>query len=150
MSVLSAQSIRQLVGMIDPFVPETKKHANGMSYGCSGASYDVRVRQDLWVKHHGGVYLASTLERFRMPNGVCGVVHDKSTWARKGLQVQNTFIDPGWVGYLTLELSFEGNYDLIIEAGQPIAQIVFHWLDEPVAPYSGKYQDQPNYAVGPR
>ena len=33
-----------------------------------------------------------------------GIVHDKSTWARRGLVVQNTVIEPGWHGYLTIEV----------------------------------------------
>jgi dCTP deaminase len=92
--------------------------------------------------------LASTVEEFNIPDDVMGVVHDKSSWARKGLCVQNTVIEPGWRGFLTLELSYHGDKFLIVEKGDPIAQIIFHQLDEPTyEPYDGKYQDQ---ASGPQ
>jgi dCTP deaminase len=78
-----------------------------------------------------------------MPAQVCGIVHDKSSWARRGLAVQNTVIEPGWRGFLTLELTNHGDEVLEIEAGSPIAQILFHWIDHPPENlYSGKYQDQ--------
>jgi dCTP deaminase len=78
-----------------------------------------------------------------MPPDVIGFVHDKSSWARKGLAVQNTVIEPGWRGYLTLELTNHGRDALEITEGDPIAQIVFHYLDALTEqPYVGKYQDQ--------
>jgi dCTP deaminase len=76
-----------------------------------------------------------------MPFDLVGVVHDKSTWARRGLAVFNTVIEPGWRGYLTLELVHHGLKPLHIKAGSGIAQVVFSQLAEPAA-YSGKYQDQ--------
>ena len=83
-----------------------------------------------------------------MPNDVMGVVHDKSSWARRGLTVQNTVIEPGWRGYLTLELVYHGEGELILCYEDPIAQIVFHRLDEITdQPYTGKYQNQ---AYGPQ
>jgi dCTP deaminase len=52
-------------------------------------------------------------------------------------------IEPGWSGYLTLELTNHGHDALDILWGDPIAQIVFHWLDHATdQPYNGKYQDQ--------
>lgn len=149
--ILSGQTIREYAKnewLIAPFVERTQ-HPKGSSYGVGPASYDVRIAQDLIVRH-GEFELASTLERFRMPAGVAATVHDKSTHARKGLAVQNTFIDPGWEGWLTLELSnHRHDYDIYLVEGEPIAQIVFHFLDEAAAePYKGKYQDQPNYPVG--
>ena len=80
-----------------------------------------------------------------MPRDCLAYVKDKSTWARLGVLVQNTVIEPGWRGHLTLELSCEGNGTIHIPAGSPIAQIVFHKLDEPTEqpyPEDGKYQDQ--------
>ena len=70
-------------------------------------------------------------------------MHDKSSWARRGIAVQNTLFDPGWSGYATLELSNHGQEIVTITAGDPIAQIVFHMLDQATEqPYQGKYQDQ--------
>ncbi len=78
-----------------------------------------------------------------MPDNVMGIVHDKSSWARKGLTVQNTVIEPGWAGFLTLELTYHGESELFVHYGDPIAQIVFHRLDEITEqPYIGKYQNQ--------
>lgn len=52
-------------------------------------------------------------------------------------------IEPGWRGFLTLELKNQGKDILRIERGDPIAQILFEGLDAPTdKPYSGKYQDQ--------
>jgi dCTP deaminase len=85
------------------------------------------------------------MEEFDMPFDLVGVVHDKSTWARRGLSVFNTVVEPGWRGHLTLELVFHGNQALHIKAGSGIAQILFSQIAEPAA-YSGKYQDQ---AAGP-
>ena len=88
--------------------------------------------------------LASTKERFWMPKNLRGVVHDKSSWVRKGLTVANTVIEPGWCGFLTIELTYHGVDDLIVTTGDPIAQIAFEYLDHPTEqPYTGKYQHQP-------
>lgn len=84
-----------------------------------------------------------------MPCDLMGIVHDKSTWARRGLSVFNTVIEPGWHGFLTLELVYHGEGELIIPAGAGIAQVVFHMLEEPRA-YTGKYQNQPDKPVPAR
>lgn len=128
-----------------PFVSE-KTILNGMSYGCSLAGYDVRIAEDmeLW---HAKTYLASTVEEFHLPENVVGFVHDKSSWARKGLSLFNTVIEPGWKGFLTLELvylsKFETQeYSLEVKAGSPIAQIIFMYTDRETEGYNGKYQGQ--------
>lgn len=90
--------------------------------------------------------IASTFEYFQMPNNLVAIVHDKSTWARRGLSVFNTVIEPGWRGWLTLELVYHRWRPLKIPAGAGIAQVLFHELREP-ASYGGKYQDQPNRPV---
>jgi dCTP deaminase len=103
--------------------------------------------------------LASTVEKFCMPDDLVGIVHDKSTWARQGLAVQNTVIEPGWRGFLTLELTWicpeawEGGYGnpLRIQAGTAIAQVIFHQLTAPTEQgYEGKYQDQEQGAQAAR
>ena len=75
-----------------------------------------------------------------------GIVHDKSTWARRGLVVQNTVIEPGWHGYLTRsKLTNHGPDALSLQMAMLIAQIVFHRLEEATEqPYDGKYQNQPS------
>jgi dCTP deaminase len=135
----------------------TEKHIlNGVSHGLSLAGYDIRIAEDVFFGEHGvsvdgewklGRFtLASTIEAWDMPYDLVGVVHDKSTWARRGLAVFNTIIEPGWKGEaLTLELVYHGLKPLHIKAGSGIAQVVFSQLAEPAA-YSGKYQ---NAARGP-
>ena len=144
MTVLSCQSIREL-GVFTPF--NERKVFNGMSYGLSYSGYDVRIAED--VNLSASLYgpfrfsLASTIERFEMPDDCLAYVKDKSSWARQGLSVFNTVIEPGWRGYLTLELVYHGNGKLHIPSGSPIAQIIFHKLDQkPEFKYEGKYQNQ--------
>jgi len=134
---------------------QSKKKFAGYSYGMSEAGYDIRIKQEIifdnrqgrnmiWVDgvSSSGIFsLASAIERFQMPTNLTGIVHDKSTWARQGLSVFNTVIEPGWKGILTLELVYNGNGLLEIPAGVGIAQVVFHETKEH-AQYDGKYQNQ--------
>lgn len=143
--ILSAQSIRErcLYGdkLIEPF--SERLNAFGMSYGLSSCGYDIRVAESFIIWPDSKVKLASSMERFSMPDNLCGRVHDKSTWARLGLFVQNTIIEPGWCGYLTLELTNNSDLTREIKAGMPIAQIIFEMLDATTRqPYEGKYQNQ--------
>lgn len=170
MSILSGQSIQRR-SIITPCLPRTTEH--GLTYGLGPAGYDLRLDlgkgetfavrrggyrhgdvkdlvQGKYV-HPGEFLLAATVEQFVMPYDVVGVVHDKSTLARQGLTVQNTIIEPGWRGYLTLELVNHSKEVLTLIQGQAIAQVVFHLTDEPVNnPYFGKYQDQAAGPQGPR
>jgi dCTP deaminase len=144
MSILSAQTIRKYCGgdlpLISPFFEQTK-HL-GTTFGLSSAGYDIRVNQVLIIEPNS-MTLASSVEYFDMPSWLVAVVHDKSTWARRGIVVQNTVLEPGWRGYLTLEISNHSLEAALISKGSAIAQIVFHRLDEPTKqPYGGKYQDQ--------
>lgn len=167
MTILSAQTIRKL-RLIDP-MEERQQHESGCSFGLSACGYDVRLDQDITITP-GCFVLASTMEKFHMPYDVVGKVHDKSTWARRGLAVQNTVIEPGWSGYLTMEIScnifghrlfaekwdlpygkvveggksvYYDNQQIVLKAGTPIAQILFQFLDEATEkPYNGKYQNQ--------
>lgn len=139
--ILPSQHIRARIGMVTPFAERTI--ANGMSYGVGPAGYDVRIREMLYLPP-GGFSLASTVESFDIPSDVIAKVHDKSTWARRGIALQNTIAEPGWRGVLTLEITNHGRSPVSIDAGSPIAQIVFHLLAERTSdPYDGKYQDQP-------
>lgn len=141
---------------------DRKYKENGVSWGLSEAGYDIRIKQDVifhpenavekagvWVNGKyamGRFVIASTVEEFHMPPELVGVVHDKSTWARRGLSVFNTVIEPGWCGFLTLELVYHGRQVLHIPAGTGIAQVVFHSITDK-ASYDGKYQGQPDRPV---
>lgn len=147
--VLSGQTIRKLK-IFYPFSERTK--LNGMSYGLGPAGYDIRVdlgkNTDILQVRPGEFILVNSVEHFTMPDDVLGMVADKSTWARLGLAVQNTIIEPGWNGYLTLEITNHSKHSINIINGSPIAQIICFKLDEPAEkPYNGKYQFQPKEPV---
>lgn len=145
--ILSAQTIRKR-GIITPF--NERKVFSGMSFGLSSCGYDVRVAQTIQLSRHDFI-LASTIERFEMPLDVRGRVCDKSTLARLGLAVQNTIIEPGWRGHLTLEISNNAHGLIYLPSGSPIAQIEFELLDFPTEqPYEGKYQDQESNPISAR
>jgi len=133
----------------NPLTPmlDSKQREHGVSYGLSEAGYDVRIKQEVRLSPENRFSLASTVERFTMPSHLVGVVHDKSTWARQGLSVFNTVIEPDWEGYLTLELVYHGNDMLMIPAGAGIAQILFYALLEDASYGDGKYQNQPDQPV---
>lgn len=143
--ILSGETIREL-GIIEPCEPRTKM--KGMTYGLSMAGYDFRVefdsdglRQNLVIPV-GWFVLVSTIEKVRIPNNVMGIVHDKSSWARRGIAVQNTVLEPGWRGHVTLEISNHSHETITLIRGMAIAQVVFHYIDRNVKGYDGKYQDQ--------
>lgn len=137
--ILSAQTLRKLQPL-RPFVERTVY--DGLSYGLSAASYDVRLDKPVKLNPHSFA-LGSTYEFFSLPDNVSARVMDKSTWARRGLSLFNTYIDPGFKGYLTLEMTNNSMHKIVISAGTPIAQIVFEFLDEATEmPYKGKYQNQ--------
>lgn len=91
--------------------------------------------------------LAHAVEMIDMPENVVGFVMDKSSLARLGLSVQNTLIEPGWKGQITLELLNMTGRVMKLTAGMGIAQLCFAYLDEtPALPYgrraAPKYQSQ--------
>lgn len=134
----------------------------GTSFGLGEAGYDIRIKQEIHFQNAGSHFihltsedsgvgrfcLASAKDEFQMPDDLVGIVHDKSTWARRGLSVFNTVVEPGWKGFLTLELVYHGEGELLIPAGSGIAQVIFHRTSQP-AHYNGKYANQPDYPVGP-
>jgi dCTP deaminase len=143
--MLSAQTIlnriQQKSLIIAPFYP-TKELFNGRTFGLSSCGYDIRLDQDLLLCPGYG-RLGSALEYIKLPNDLSAEVKDKSTNARLFILVQNTIIEPGWGGHLTLELTRFLPWPIRVRRGTPIAQIVFHQLDEPTEmPYKGKYNNQ--------
>lgn len=147
--ILSAQSIRTRCyspnELIRPF--SERATANGMSYGLSSCGYDIRIKDSAMV-FPSQMSLASSVEYFDLPNDLLMRIVDKSTWARLGIAVQNTVAEPGWRGYLTLEITNHTREHKYIPAGSPIAQVLFELLDQPtIQPYEGKYQNQPDRVV---
>lgn len=143
--ILPSQEIEKHRYMVEPF--HKREVHNGMTYGLGPAGYDVRIAETILLKP-GAFALASTIERFRIPDHIAAFVLDKSSWARRGLSLFNTVLEPGWQGWLTLELANLSRNEIKIESGSPIAQIMFQQLLAPTEqPYKGKYQNQ---GVGPQ
>lgn len=127
-----------------------KVRHNGVSHGPTECGYDIRVKQDVWLFPGRSFVLASSVEEFDMPNHLMGRVLNKSTWARRGVDASmTTNIEPGWKGWLTLELCYRRWRPLFIPAGTGIAQVIFETLHQHAA-YQGKYQHQPNEPTRPR
>ena len=103
-----------------------------------------------FVLHPGEFVLGSTLERIRLPDDLVARLEGKSSLGRLGLLIHSTagFIDPGWDGHVTLELSNVANLPVTIYPEMKIGQISFVQLTEPAAtPYGtgdigSKYQGQ--------
>jgi dCTP deaminase len=103
-----------------------------------------------FILHPGEFVLGSTLERVRLPDDLVARLEGKSSLGRLGLLIHSTagFIDPGWDGHVTLELSNVANLPITIYFGMKIGQISFMQLSEPAErPYGSgelgsKYQGQ--------
>lgn len=94
------------------------------------------------VLNPGSLVFASTLEYFRLPKDVAAMVLDKSTLARLGIAVQNTIAEPGWEGFLTVEITNHGPLYVQLTDGMPIAQMVFFTGEALDKVYNGRYQNQ--------
>jgi len=103
-----------------------------------------------FVLHPGEFVLGSTLERVRLPDDLVARLEGKSSLGRLGLLIHSTagFIDPGWDGHVTLELSNVANLPITIYHGMKIGQISFMQMTEPaMTPYGSdglgsKYKGQ--------
>jgi dCTP deaminase len=106
--------------------------------------------EEPFVIHPGSFCLGSTLETITIPNDIVARVDGKSSLGRLGLLVHATagYVDPGWTGKLTLELSNQSQMPIALYYGMRIAQISFLELTTPVdRPYGSaelgsKYQGQ--------
>lgn len=89
--------------------------------------------------------LTVSVEYFKMPVDVMAIAIGKSTYARCGLIVNITPLEPGWEGYLTIELINTNPYPIKVYPGEGIAQLIFFKGRRPALSYasrSGKYQGQ--------
>ncbi len=160
-------------GMIEPFAPAQVR--NGViSYGVSSYGYDVRVADEFkiftnvysaWVDpknfdtrsmvdFKGDVCiippnsfaLARTVEYFRIPRSVLVMCLGKSTYARCGIVVNVTPLEPEWEGFVTLEISNTTPLPAKIYANEGLAQMLFFQADDECevsyADKKGKYQKQ--------
>mgnify|MGYP006275204383 CR=1 FL=1 len=160
-------------GMIDPF--EEKQKAEGkISYGLSSYGYDARVsdefmiftnvdnacvdpknfsqqsfverKTDVCVIPPNSFALSRTVEYFRIPEDVLVVCLGKSTYARCGLIVNVTPLEPGWEGHVTLEISNTTPLPAKVYANEGISQFLFFQgsgeCEVSYADRSGKYMGQ--------
>ena len=105
---------------------------------------------EAFILHPGEFVLGQTLERVTLPNDLVARLEGKSSLGRLGLLIHSTagFVDSGFSGNLTLELSNVANLPITIYHGMPIGQISFMRMDGPVEhPYgadenASKYQGQ--------
>jgi dCTP deaminase len=110
----------------------------------------VEIGDEAFILHPGEFVLGSTLERVKLPDDLVARLEGKSSLGRLGLLIHSTagFIDPGWDGHVTLELSNVANLPVTIYPGMKIGQISFVQLTEPAeTPYGtgeigSKYQGQ--------
>jgi len=124
-----------------------KRRFQGFSHGLTECGYDIRLAKDVWMFYGRRFVLANAMEYFHMPNDLMGRVLNKSTWARMGVDASmTTNIEPGWRGFLTLELRYAKMKPILLRRGTGIAQVIFERIQE-TAEYAGRYQDQPNHPV---
>lgn len=173
--ILADHQIRDLAqkGMIEPFAE--KQNGNGIiSYGLSSYGYDARCSDEFmiftnvdnalvdpknfskqsFVERQAPVcvippnsfVLTRTIEYFRIPADVLVVCLGKSTYARCGLIVNVTPLEPGWEGHVTLELSNTTPLPAKVYANEGIAQFLFFKGSTPCevsyADRKGKYMGQ--------
>src|SRR5262245_46792927 len=111
----------------------------------------VTVKPDgVFMLHPGEFVLGSTLERIALPDDLVGRVEGKSSLGRLGLLIHSTagFVDAGWDGHITLELSNVASLPITIYPGMKIGQVSFMMMTTPAdKPYGkgasgSKYQGQ--------
>lgn len=88
---------------------------------------------DRFILHPGEFALGSTLERLRLGADVVCRVEGKSSLGRLGLLIHSTagFVDPGWDGHITLELSNVNTIPITLYPGMRIGQLSFFRLTSP-------------------
>ncbi len=160
--------------MIKPFEPDQIKKGN-ISYGLSSYGYDIRLADEFKIFKYAGskdtidpknvkpglfqdlksdfciippnsFILARSFEYFKMPSNVLALCTGKSTYARIGVIVNVTPLEPSWEGYLTIAISNTSPSSAKIYANEGIGQVVFFESSEQCettyADRKGKYQAQ--------
>lgn len=159
--------------MISPFV-ERQANTGVVSYGVSSYGYDVRcsrefkiftnintaivdpknfdansfvdIESDVCIIPPNSFALARTVEYFKIPRNVLTICLGKSTYARCGIIVNVTPLEPEWEGHVTLEFSNTTPLPAKIYANEGVAQMLFFEADEvcetSYLDRKGKYQGQ--------
>lgn len=126
----------------------------GLSFGgvIDPKNFDEMVVIDEVVEDHEAIVLpphsfalARSVEYFRIPDDIVCICMGKSTYARCGIVVNVTPLEPGWEGYVTLEISNTTPLPAKIYAGEGLCQVLFLKGERPEVTYrdrNGKYQGQ--------
>ena len=176
MTILSDKWIKKAAlkkGMIRPFVSKQVRKGK-ISFGLSSYGYDARVSNEFKIFTNvnseivdpknfkptnfvtkniseciippNSFVLARTVEKFKIPNDVIVICLGKSTYARCGIIVNVTPLEPGWEGYVTLEFSNTTPLPAKIYANEGVAQFIFlKGNEKPEVTYAdrkGKYMGQ--------
>ena len=176
MTVLSDKWIKEMAkthNMISPF-EDKQVRGTKISYGLSSFGYDARVsnefkiftnvnseiidsknfKQNNFISKNGeeciippnSFMLSSTVEYFKIPNNIMVICLGKSTYARCGIIVNVTPLEPSWEGYVTLEFSNTTPLPAKIYANEGVAQFIFlkgnEKPDITYADRNGKYMKQ--------
>lgn len=176
MAVMPDHWIKQMArteGMIEPFA-DNRQRKGKISFGASCYGYDFRLAREFRIPDFKGVnlldpkrisqlhfqehegrscvipagsfILARSLEYFRIPRDVLALCQGKSTYARCGLIVNITPLEPEWEGFITISLVNAGPLPLRVYAKEGIAQVIFLKAASPCrisyADRKGKYQAQ--------
>lgn len=110
----------------------------------------VKLRgKEPFVVHPGEFVLGITKESVGYDNTLCAIIHGKSSIGRMGIIVHSTagYVNPGWKGNLTLEISNIGRIPVLLYSGMRICQLTFETLSSPAQNTSekrGKYHNQKN------
>lgn len=103
---------------------------------------EIEVPQDgTFVLHPGQFALGTTLERIVIPDDILAKLEGKSTLGRLGLMIHSTagYVDPGWDGELTLELSNVAELPIVLHPGMRIGQLSFERMSSSVErPYGSQ------------
>jgi dCTP deaminase len=160
MSIKSDKWIRNMAkefNMIEPFC-EKQVREGIISYGVSSYGYDIRVSDEFMIFTNvnntivdpknfdkknvveikdneciippNSFALARTIEYFKMPRDVLAICVGKSTYARCGIIINVTPIEPDWEGHITIEISNTTTLPAKIYANEGIAQLLFLGGDE--------------------
>ena len=150
-------------------VPFSTEKVGSPSYGLSSHGYDIRLgtsflevpkkarivpgqdklphkpieveNDGVYYLRPGGFVLGCSYEEMALPPYITGLIKDKSSYARLGVCVQNTVLEAGWEGIITLEISNHGPAGVYLLPGKGIAQVLFFRSESGCdTPYSGKYQ----------
>ena len=160
-AVGKTRAVLQILLQIMPYMTTKRQQAEEMlsrSYGKAGCATVVdpkTITDEMLTPHEGdsciippnAFILAESLETFRIPEDVLCIVMGKSTYARVGINLPMTPLEPGWRGVVTIEIANSTPLPARVHAGEGIGQVLFLEGSAPCRlPYNRKanpsYQDQ--------